>query len=270
MKPNLTPGFWTGSQADYFKLYNYSARAVKSVNTAYRIGGPEPAGAAWEAELIGYCEKNGVPIDFISTHAYGVRQGYLDEYGQSGTVLDKNPMSVSGDVLRSRSEIEASSKPGLELHYTEWSSSYTPSDPIHDSYHEAPYILQKIKQTEGAVNSMSYWVFTDIFEVAVPSVQPFHSMFGLLTIQGTPTGFLRLPVHEPAGQYGAGKPLLVWICKDGDGNIQALLWDYTHNLPSIRLTTRLITSRISQLKFEGKVKIYLLNVPAWQVCHGDI
>ena len=32
------------------------------------------------------------------------------------------------------------------LHYTEWSASYTPADPIHDSYHEAAYVLQKLKQ----------------------------------------------------------------------------------------------------------------------------
>ncbi len=263
-EPNLTPGFWTGSQADYFKLYNYSARAVKSVNTAYRIRGPATAGAAWEAELIGYCEKNGVPIDFISTHAYGVRQGYLDEYGQSGTVLDKNPMSVSGDVLRSRSEIEASSKPGLELHYTEWSSSYTPADPIHDSYHEAPYILQKIKQTEGAVNSMSYWVFTDIFEEAGPRFEPFHGGFGLLTIQGIPKpAFYAYRFMNRLGNTELeNRDSASWICKDGDGNIQALLWDYTYTLPEDSVNNQAYYIKDLQPESKGKVKINLLNVPA--------
>ena len=102
--------------------------------------------------MIEFCKKNNLPIDFISTHSYGVKQGFLDEYGNSGTVLDKNPMSVSGDVLQSRKEIADSSKPNLELHYTEWSASYTPADPIHDSYHEAAYILQKLKQVGNAAN----------------------------------------------------------------------------------------------------------------------
>jgi len=140
-EPNLTPGFWTGTREDYFKLYEYSAKAVKAVNPSYRVGGPATAGAAWEPELIDFCSKNNLPIDFISTHSYGVRQGFLDEHGNSGTILDKNPMSVSGDVLQSRKEIAESTKPGLELHYTEWSSSYTPADPLHDSYHEASYVL---------------------------------------------------------------------------------------------------------------------------------
>jgi xylan 1,4-beta-xylosidase len=119
-------------------------------------------------------QQKKLPLDFISTHSYGVKQGYLDEYGNSGTILSKDPMSVSGDVLNSRKQIAESSMPNLELHYTEWSASYTPADPIHDSYHEAAYILEKLKQCGDAVNSMSYWVFTDIFEEAGPRF--LHSM----------------------------------------------------------------------------------------------
>src|SRR5674476_293349 len=98
-EPNLSPGFWSGTQAEYFKLYKYSANAIKSVNKDFRVGGPATAGAAWVPEMIAFCNKNAVPLDFISTHTYGVEQGFLDEYGNSGTVLSKNPMAVSGDVI---------------------------------------------------------------------------------------------------------------------------------------------------------------------------
>ena len=104
-EPNLSPGFWTGSQQDYFKLYSYTAKAIKSVNPDYRVGGPATAGAAWVPDMIKYCSDNHLPIDFISTHSYGVNQGFLDEHGNSGTVLSKDPMSVSGDVIRSRKQI---------------------------------------------------------------------------------------------------------------------------------------------------------------------
>ncbi len=50
--------------------------------------------------------------------------------------INKPLFAGSGDVLQSRKEIAASPMPNLELHYTEWSASYTPADPIHDSYHE--------------------------------------------------------------------------------------------------------------------------------------
>ena len=142
-EPNLD-GFWAGTQDEYFKLYAHAARAIKSVDARYRVGGPATAGAAWIPETIAYADKNRVPLDFVSTHTYGVGQGFLDEYGTTGTVLLKEDGAISNDVLRNRKEIGASAMPKLELHYTEWSSSYTPSDPTHDSYHQAAYILQKL------------------------------------------------------------------------------------------------------------------------------
>ena len=56
-EPNLSPGFWTGTQQDYFKLYSYAAKAIKSVNPDYRVGGPATAGAAWVPEMIEYCQR---------------------------------------------------------------------------------------------------------------------------------------------------------------------------------------------------------------------
>jgi len=261
-EPNLSPGFWTGTQADYFKLYKYSVQAIKSVNSDYKVGGPGTAGAAWESEMIEYCTKNNLPIDFISTHSYGVNQGFLDEYGNSGTVLSKDPMAVSGDVLQTRKEITASTKPNLELHYTEWSASYTPSDPIHDSYHEAAYILEKIKQVGSAANSMSYWVFTDVFEEPGPRFTPFHGGFGLLTIQGIPkSAFYAYQFMNKLGKTELkNADTRSWATKTDNG-VQLLLWNFTNTLPdSVNNQTYYVKDLPS--KSNGKVKVNLSNVPA--------
>jgi xylan 1,4-beta-xylosidase len=261
-EPNLSPGFWSGTQEDYFKLYKYTAQAVKSVNKAYRVGGPGTAGAAWEPEMIAYCQKNNVPIDFISTHAYGVKQGYLDEFGNSGTVLDKNPMSVSSDVLQSRKEMAGSPMPNLELHYTEWSASYTPADPIHDSYHEAAYVLQKLKQVGNAANSMSYWVFTDIFEEPGPRFEPFHGGFGMLTIQGInkPVFYTYQFLNRLGDIELSNTDAASWVCKDANGNMQVLAWDFTYTLPdSVNNQQYFIRDLASKEK--GKLKINIAGVP---------
>lgn len=262
-EPNLSPGFWTGTQDEYFKLYKYSANAVKSVNKEYRVGGPATAGAAWEVEMIDFCKKNNLPLDFISTHSYGVKQGYLDEFGNSGTILDKNPMSVSGDVINSREEIAGSSMPNLELHYTEWSSSYTPADPIHDSYHQASYILEKIKQVGDAANSMSYWVFTDIFEEAGPRFTPFHGGFGLLNYQG-----IRKPAYYSYSFMNKlGETELVnadsssWACKSSNGNVQVLLWDFTNTHPGDTVNNQEYYIRDLPAKQKGKVKVVISGIP---------
>jgi len=262
-EPNLSPGFWTGTQADYFKLYQYSAKAIKSVNADYKVGGPGTAGAAWESDMIDFCVKNNVPIDFISTHSYGVQQGFLDEYGHSGTVLSKDSMAVSGDVLQSRKEIAASAKPNMELHYTEWSASYTPSDPIHDSYHEAAYILEKIKQVGSAANSMSYWVFTDVFEEPGPRYTPFHGGFGLLTIQGIPkSAFYAYQFMNKLGKTELkNTDTRSWATKTDNGGIKLLLWNFTNTLPdSVNNQTYYVKDLPSKSK--GKVKVNISHVPA--------
>lgn len=262
-EPNLD-GFWAGTQQDYFKLYTYSAKAIKSVNTGYRVGGPGTAGAAWEPEMIAYCYKNNVPLDFISTHAYGVKQGYLDEFGNAGTVLDKDPMSVSGDVIQSRNEIEQSAMPGLELHYTEWSSSYTPADPLHDSYHEASYVLQKLKQVGKAANSMSYWVFTDIFEEPGPRFTPFHGGFGMLTIQGInkPVFYAYKFLHRLGNMELKNNDPSSWLCRDSAGNFQALVWDFTNTLPRDSINNQQYYIQDLPPKPKGTVKVRIENIPA--------
>jgi xylan 1,4-beta-xylosidase len=261
-EPNLTPGFWTGTQEEYFKLYKHSAIAVKSVNKDYRVGGPATAGAAWEVELIDFCRKNNIPLDFISTHAYGVDQGFLDEYGNSGTVLAKNPMSLSIDVLNSRKEIEGSSMPGLELHYTEWSSSYTPADPIHDSYHEAAYVLDRIKKVGDAANSMSYWVFTDIFEEPGPRFTPFHGGFGMLNYQAInkPVFYAYKFMNQLGNIELENNDSSSWACKDDEGNIQVLLWDFTYTLPD-SINNQDYYIQDLPAKSKGKVKINITDIP---------
>jgi xylan 1,4-beta-xylosidase len=261
-EPNLD-GFWTGTQEEYFKLYKHTASAIKNVNPLYRVGGPGTAGAAWEPEMIDFCVKNNVPIDFVSTHTYGVKQGFLDEFGHSGTVLDKHPMSVSGDVLQSRKEIASSAKPNLELHYTEWSASYTPADPIHDSYHEAAYVLQKLKQVGSVANSMSYWVFTDIFEEAGPRSTPFHGGFGLLTLQGinkpvfysyqflNRLGNIELQNNDPSS----------WICRDSLGGVQALMWDFTNTHPGDSVNNQVYYIKDLPSKPKPKLKLNIANMP---------
>ncbi len=261
-EPNLSPGFWTGTQQDYFKLYTYSAEAIKSVNKEYRVGGPATAGGAWVPEMIDYCHHNRVPIDFISTHCYGVNQGFLDEHGNSGTVLSKDPMSVSGDVLRSCKQIAASAMPGLELHYTEWSASYTPADPIDDSYHEAAYVLQKLKQVGDAANSMSYWVFTDIFEEPGPRFEPFHGGFGMLTIQGInkPVFYVYQFLNRLGNIELANNDSTSWACKDSSGNIEVPAWDFTNTLPDSVNDQKYYIGDLPS-KSKGKIKINIRNIP---------
>ena len=183
-EPNLA-GFWEhADQAAYFDLYDLTARTVKQIDPALRIGGPSTAGAAWVSEFIQHVESSKAPLDFITTHTYGVDGGFLDEQGKEDTKLSASPDAIVGDVRRVRGEIAASARPALPLYFTEWSTSYTPRDPVHDSYISASYILNKLKQTEGMAQGMSYWTYSDLFEEPGAPTAPFEGGFGLMNPQG--------------------------------------------------------------------------------------
>ncbi len=261
-EPNLD-GFWAGTQDEYFKLYASAAKAIKSVNRDYRVGGPATAGAAWIPETLAFCHKYNVPIDFASTHSYGVNQGFLDEFGNTGTVLSKDPMAVSSDVLNSRSQIKNSASQNIELHYTEWSSSYTPSDPMHDSYHQAAYILEKLKQVGNAANSMSYWVFTDIFEEAGPRFTPFHGGFGLLNTQGiNKSAFYSYQFLNKLGDTElTNTDNRCWAAKNSKGGVQLLFWDYTHTDGGPGVNNQQFYNRDLPAKDKGKTTVSVTGMP---------
>ncbi|WP_083671976.1 GH39 family glycosyl hydrolase [Sphingomonas montana] len=183
-EPNLA-GFWEkADQKAYFELYESSARTIKAIDPQLRVGGPSTAGAAWVPELLAYVAKRGVPIDFLTTHTYGVDGGFLDEKGQDDNKLSTNPDAVVADVRKVRGEIDATAYRGLPLYFTEWSASYNPRDPVHDSYVSAAYILGKLRATRGLAQGMSYWTYSDLFEEAGVPPTSFHGGFGLMNREG--------------------------------------------------------------------------------------
>jgi xylan 1,4-beta-xylosidase len=226
-EPNL-PGFWQGGdQKAYFDLYDATARTIKQVDPQLRVGGPATAGAAWVPDLIRHTVQADVPLDFITTHTYGVDGGFLDERGESDTKLSSSADAIVGDVRRVRGQIDSSARPGLPLYFTEWSTSYTPRDPVHDSYVSAAYILSKLKACEGMAQGMSYWTFSDLFEEPGPPTAPFQGGFGLLNPQGIrkPAYFAYKYLHRLGRnelKTADTQSYVTW----NDHVLKALLWDF--------------------------------------------
>jgi xylan 1,4-beta-xylosidase len=228
-EPNLD-GFWPAGQAEYFKLYATSARAIKRVDPAYRVGGPATAGYGWIKETLDFCAQNDVPIDFIATHAYGAMEGFLDEKGKGHTMLAPSPDSVIDGLPQVLGAIKASKWPNLPVLVTEWGPSYSPRDPVHDSYFCAAWVLHRLRRLPEGVLAMSYWTFSDQFEEAGIADKPFHGGFGLLTMQGLPKPayFAYRFLNQLGDTELACADANVWACRDERGGVQVLLWDYSH------------------------------------------
>ena len=75
-EPNLS-GFWEGAdQKAYFELYDLTAKTIKSIDPALRVGGPSTAGAAWVPEFLAHVKQSGAAVDFVTTHTYGVEAAF--------------------------------------------------------------------------------------------------------------------------------------------------------------------------------------------------
>jgi len=179
-EPNLK-AFWTGSQADYFRLYAVTARALKQVHSSLRVGGPATADNAWIPEFMTYCEANAAPVDFVSTHHYPT-----DAFGKPGDDTTAQLAASKRSALRDEAAKVHQQARGKPLYYTEWSTSSNPFDDLHDEPFAAAFIAKTVMEAHGLVDGYSYWTFSDLFEENYFSSKPFHGGFGLLTIHGVP------------------------------------------------------------------------------------
>ena len=212
-EPNLWP-FFRGTKSQYFELYRVTATAIKELDPQLRVGGPSTSNfvpdarfdgekedaschvavvnaenldalewrPVWVESFLEYCQRNELPVDFISTHPYPT-DWPLDELGQTRR-LTRGVGATPKDLALLRKIVDASAYPKAEIHLTEWNSSSSPRDFTHDFLQAATYVVRANLEAVGLVNSMAYWTFTDIFEEGGAGDAIFHGGFGMINLQG--------------------------------------------------------------------------------------
>jgi xylan 1,4-beta-xylosidase len=179
-EPNLK-AFWTGTRADYFKLYRHTTKAIKSVDSSLKVGGPATAQTAWIEEFLEYCERNHLPVDLITTHYYPT-----DAFSENEADTEKKLANAPRNVMREQAEKVRQQARSLPIYFTEWNISSDPRHSLHDEPFAAAYATHILMSLRGLVQGYSFWTFSDIFEENYfPSV-PFHGGFGLLNLHGIP------------------------------------------------------------------------------------
>ncbi|MER7165395.1 xylan 1,4-beta-xylosidase [Micromonospora sp. NPDC000207] len=180
-EPNLTD-FWAGADRDaYHRLYEVSAYAVKEVDPALQVGGPaiSPGADEWLVPFAEYVTARGIPVDFVSRHAYTSGPARHVPFGTYQT------LEPATDLLEQFAaparHLADTPLAGLPVHITEFNSSYRPDNPIHDTALHAAYLAPVLAAGGDLVDSFSYWTFCDVFEEQGIPTALFHGGFGLLT-----------------------------------------------------------------------------------------
>jgi xylan 1,4-beta-xylosidase len=246
-EPNLKV-FWSADEAAYFDLYDASVRAVRSVDPTLRVGGPATAAVGWVDDMLAHAAGADVPLDFLTTHTYGLPP------------LDLRPITARFG------------RPDLPLWWTEWGVSPTHGSPINDSAWAAPLVCRGMRSAAGRLESLAYWVASDHFVELGEPTRLFHGGFGLLTI-----GNLRKPrfwairILEMLGDRelgttidgdGAGGLVEVWATKDPDGRVAIALWNGT--IDQSKADGDALLDRHVALRIGG------LEGSAWRVRHRRV
>jgi xylan 1,4-beta-xylosidase len=181
-EPNIST--WRGSpkQATYFNLYDHAARAIKSVSSRLRVGGPATAYGAWITDLIAHANQENIPLDFITGHVYG-GDSPKKVFGAETSSTPSQDDMVCAATRKMKDEITHSAKPQLPLMVTEFNAGFE-EEHSYDSLYMGPFLARTISQCDGLAMMMSYWTFSDVFDEQGPVREPFHNGYGLIAAGG--------------------------------------------------------------------------------------
>ncbi|MBO4346563.1 MAG: cellulase family glycosylhydrolase [Lachnospiraceae bacterium] len=227
-EPNLTSFWKDADMQEYFKLYEYTSKAVKEVDDKIRVGGPAICGVddeRWLKEFLVFVKEKNLPLDFVSRHHY---TSYMPEIDGHYSYIDLHePVNAFAWLERSRDIVDSFDEfKGKEIFITEFNTSYVPNAPIHDTVLNAAYVAHMLSRLGNKHDSYSYWTFGDVFEeMGVPST-PFYGGFGLVA-----DGCIKKPTFYTFAFYKELKGDCVLknedciVVKKEDGRLAGLIWN---------------------------------------------
>ncbi|MFA5576560.1 MAG: helix-turn-helix domain-containing protein [Tissierellaceae bacterium] len=207
-EPELEHVFWVGGKEGYFKFYEETALAVRSIGDKLRVGGPSITHQAikdssWLEDFLSYVDEKDVPLDFVSLHIYpeafsqeeemsdlleGLRNGteilqIMMKHRTMKTIYFSQDhtyktLESAGRKIKSNLSKEA------EIHITEWGATSNGRNLISDTSFMAAFIVRNVLKSIGQTNSLGYWTFTDIMEEMKAGISHFHGGFGLINKEG--------------------------------------------------------------------------------------
>jgi xylan 1,4-beta-xylosidase len=258
-EPNLSRAFWDGTKSQYFALYKASVKAVRSVDSQLMVGGPSTSNfvaddryegerentggftktftaeninelewrGVWIEDFLKYCEKEKLPLDFISCHPYPTDYP-LDPRTGKGKDFSRFVNSTVIDIKWLNDVMAKSAYPNAEIHLTEWNTSPNSRDAMHDFLPPAAYIVRTNLECIGLTNSLAFWTFTDIFEEKGGAASIFHGGFGMINFQGLvkPSYHAYRMLHELGDEKLYKNDYLFVSRNSGDNKLVALAYNY--------------------------------------------
>jgi hypothetical protein len=98
---SLNKRCWGGTKAEFFDLYEITAKHLKKCFPHLKIGGPASCGnTEWSADFLCEMQKREVPIDFFSWHIYTTSPDAIAERARvAQEIMEKNGYRDAENIL---------------------------------------------------------------------------------------------------------------------------------------------------------------------------
>ena len=120
-EPDEAPRFWNSTAAQFYDLFDATARALKNYSAALQVGGPavasplSPASYNYSFGFLDAVAARGTPLDFFSWHSYGNIAAPPQQQGSHSPALIYN-----ATITAVRAALAARGLGGVAQHVTEW------------------------------------------------------------------------------------------------------------------------------------------------------
>lgn len=227
---------------EWLRLYDSFARAVVSVDSTAKVGGPSLSGMddEWVSSFLKHCAANSTPLHFVSWHAY-----------------DKSPAEIKQQADTLNAAAKDAGFASIEPILAEWNLSARPTLD-HDSLSGASCVLTTLSAlSDAGVKTMMYELKEG--RTLRENPQEFAGRWGLLTSEDNPK-----PVFHALSLLNrvAGRSLpansedgsIHTLAASGEGGkVWALVWRDDRNSGGVNDRDVPVTLQVQGLPFKGDV-----------------
>ncbi|MDQ0158352.1 GH39 family glycosyl hydrolase [Alkalibacillus salilacus] len=196
--------FWSGTQEEFFKLYEKSYKRIKSIDSEIKLGGFGFISVedAWLENFDIFMQEKNIHPDFISFHVYNLTRNNkrlnnpspnfdnpslsenpIEQLSEYGSVMLGDAQNLTNVIDKTIQKFQSYNFAN-EIWISEWNATINSRDLLHDTCYMAPFIVKNAIQNYWKVSGMGFWTFTDIFEEFQIEQPLFHGGFGLMTYNG--------------------------------------------------------------------------------------
>ena len=233
-----TTMFGFDREEDFFLFYGATYQTVRNLDARIRFGTPSTyyseGQGRWVRSFTAYCREHNCLPDFFLFHFYSTVP-FKDRTIYTSADLpvqrlqlstDENMLSKGIDVVQSF--VHDLYGPEMLIYLTEWNLSPAHRELLGDTCFRSCYLVKNILENIDRLDSMGYWVLTDLFEeYQVPS-ETFHGGLGLCTYNS-----IKKPVYYAMWLLGKLGDELIgrgdgWFMTRKGNSYQLLLYHYKH------------------------------------------